>query len=288
MRTMNNYYETLNLNESASAEEIKRAYRKMAMDAHPDRGGDPEQFKNINAAYETLSDPNKRQEYDGQRRNPFANFGGFNQAGPQHQHFNFSFGPGGVNIDELFSQFHGGGFRRQPKNRDIQITLTVDFASTLADQVKVVNVQSPGRTETHRITIPRGIENGGTIKFANQGDYSDPSIPRGDLYVIVQFEHHPDFQLMPNYSLMTGIKISAFDAILGTKKIIRSVSGTSVELVVPPATAPGTVFKIRGHGLYIPGTSARADLMVQTEVVIPKITDAVVLAKLKEIANAAH
>ena len=286
MRTMNNYYETLNLNESASAEEIKRAYRKMAMDAHPDRGGDPEQFKNINAAYETLSDPNKRQEYDGQRRNPFANFGGFNQAGPQHQHFNFSFGPGGVNIDELFSQFHGGGFRRQQKNRDIQIALTVDFASTLAEQVKVVNVQSPGRTETHRITIPRGIENGATIQFPSQGDHSNPSLPRGDLYVVIQFAHHPDFQLNPNYSLSTTLKISAFDAMLGTIKRVIAVNGVTIDLTIPATTAPGTVFKVRGHGLYMPNTGIRSDMMVHVEVEIPQIDDPKLLSQLREIADA--
>jgi len=286
---MNNFYETLNLNESATAEDIKRAYRKMAMDAHPDRGGDPERFKNISAAYETLSDPNKRQEYDFQRSAGHNPFGGF-PGNAQHQHFNFSFGPGGVNIDELFSQFHGGSpfGRRQAKNRDIQIAVQVDLKSTLNSHSKVINIQTPHGTETHQINIPRGIENGSTIKFANQGDHSDPSIPRGDLYVVIQFAHHPDFQLLPNYSLMTKIKISAFDAILGTKKTIRSVSGSEVELTVPPATAPSTVFKIRGHGLYVPGTATRADLMVQTEVVIPKITDTVILAKLKEIANASY
>ena len=73
MRTMNNYYETLNVSESANADDIKRAYRKMAMDLHPDRGGDPERFKAVSVAYETLSDPQRRQEYDFQRQNPFAN-----------------------------------------------------------------------------------------------------------------------------------------------------------------------------------------------------------------------
>lgn len=286
MRTMNNYYETLNLNESASAEDIKRAYRKMAMESHPDRGGDPERFKNISAAYETLSDPNKRQEYDFQRQNPGHNpFGGF-QGGPQHQHFNFSFGPGGINIDELFSQFQGGGFRRQPKNRDIQITLTIDFASTLTEQTKVVNVQSPGRTETHRITIPRGIENGSTIQFSGQGDHSNPSLPRGDLYVVVQYEHHPNFQLNPNYSLSTSLKISAFDAILGTVKRVIAVNGTAIDLTVPPATAHGTVFKVRGHGLYMPNTSIRSDMMVHVEVEIPQINDPKLVAQLREIADA--
>jgi len=286
MRTMNNYYETLNLNESATAEDIKRAYRKMAMDAHPDRGGDPERFKNISAAYETLSDPNKRQEYDFQRQNPFANNNGFHQAGPHHQHFNFSFGPGGVNIDELFSQFHGGGFRRQQKNRDIQITLTVDFASTLAEQVKVVNVQSPGKTETHRITIPRGVENGATIQFPGQGDYSNPGLPRGDLYVVVQYEHHPDFQLNPNYSLSTVLKISAFDAMLGIIKRVIAVNGATIDLTIPAATAPGTVFKVRGHGLYMPNTGTRSDMMVHVEVEIPRIDNPDLVARLREIANA--
>lgn len=283
---MNNYYDTLNVKPDASADDIKRAYRKMAMDSHPDRGGDPEKFKNISAAYETLSDPDKRQEYDFQRQNPFGGNQGFHHhAGSGHHQFNFGFGPGGINIDELFSQFHHGG-RRQPKNRDIQVAIQVDFKSTLSDQNKVINIQGPNGVETHQLNIPRGIENGGTIKFAGQGDNSDPRLPRGDLYVVIQYAHHPEFQLMPNYCLMTGVTISAFDAILGTKKTLRTVSDSEVELTIPPATAPGTVFKVRGHGLYVPGSGTRADMMVQTEIEIPKITDPLILARLRELANA--
>jgi len=288
MRTMNNFYETLNLNESATPEDIKRAYRKMAMDAHPDRGGDPERFKNINAAYETLSDPNKRQEYDFQRQHPGHNpFGGF-QNEMHHQHFNFNFGPGGVNIDEIFQQFHGGGpfGRRQAKNRDVQVGIAVDMASTLEDQIKVINIQSSTKTETHRITIPRGVENGATIRFSNQGDHANPNLPRGDLFVIVQFQAHPNFQLNPNYSLTTTFKISAFDAILGTVKRVTTITGSGIDLTVPPATAPGTTFKIRGHGLYVPNTATRADLLAQVEIEIPRIDDPVWIARLREIANA--
>ena len=288
MRTMNNHYETLNVLESADADDIKRAYRKMAMDAHPDRGGDPERFKNINAAYETLSDPQRRQEYDFQRQHGSAHpFGGF-QNDVHQQHFNFNFGPGGVNIDEIFQQFHGGGpfGRRQAKNRDIQVGIAVEMASTLEEQVKVVNIQSPTKTETHRITIPRGVENGATIRFSNQGDHANPNLPRGDLFVIIQYEAHPDFQLNPNYSLTTTFKISAFDAILGAVKRVRTVSGSGIDLTVPPATAPGTVFKIRGHGLYIPGANVRADLLAQVEIEIPRIDDPIWISRLREIANA--
>ena len=283
MRTMNNYYETLNLSESASTDDIKRAYRKMAMDAHPDRGGDPEKFKNISVAYETLSDPHKRQEYDMQRNNPFGHNPGFQQNG-HHQHFNFSFGPGGINIDEIFSQFHGGA-RRQQKNRDVQIAISVDFKSTLNAQTKVINLQTPHGTETHQINIPRGIENGGTIRFAGQGDNSNPNLPRGDLFVIIQYEHNPHFQLNPNYSLTTKTNVSMFDALLGTTKRIRTVSDSEIDLTIPPGTAHGTVFKIKGHGLYIPGTATRADLMVHVDVTVPQINNPVILAKLREIAD---
>jgi DnaJ-class molecular chaperone len=284
---MNNHYETLNVSESSDADDIKRAYRKMAMDAHPDRGGDPERFKNINAAYETLSDPQRRQEYDYQRQHGNSNpFGGMHEA--HQQHFNFNFGPGGVNIDEIFQQFHGGGpfGRRQAKNRDIQVGIAVDLASTLEEQVKVVNIQSPTKTETHRITIPRGVENGATIRFSNQGDHANPNLPRGDLFVIIQYETHPDFQLNHNYSLTTTFKISAFDAILGTVKRVRTVSGTGIDLTIPPGTAPGTVFKVRGHGLYVPNTNVRADLLAQVEIEIPRISNPTWIARLREIADA--
>jgi DnaJ-class molecular chaperone len=102
----------------------------------------------------------------------------------------------------------------------------------------------------------------------------------------VQYEHHPDFQLNPNYSLSTALKISAFDAMLGTVKRIIAVNGATIDLTVPAATAPGTVFKVRGHGLYMPNTGARSDMMVHVEVEIPRIDDPNLVARLREIANA--
>ena len=284
MRTMNNYYETLNVSESANADDIKRAYRKMAMDLHPDRGGDPERFKAVSVAYETLSDPQRRQEYDFQRQNPFAN----QQQGFHNQNFHFNFGPGGINIDEIFSQFHGGSpfGRRQAKNRDIQIAIAVDFKSTLNTQNRVINIQSPTGNEAHHIEIPRGIENGATMRFPGQGDNSTPGIPRGDLLVIIQYEQHPNFQLTPNYCLMTKVRIPAFDAILGGKAQVKTVADTTVEISIPPGTAVGTVFKVRGHGLYMPNSNVRADMLVEVEVDIPVINDPISIARLREIANA--
>jgi molecular chaperone DnaJ len=181
---MQDLYQILGVNKNATEEEIKQAYRKLAMKHHPDRGGDEKQFQEIKNAYEVLSDPVRRQQHD--NPGPFHHHHGNHE----HSHFEFHFGGGGP--QDIFSQFFNQGFgahpfQRQPrKNKDLRVRLGVDLASTLQSQEKTISVQTTkGDRFTVDVSIPRGIDDGTTIKFSQLGDNFFDTLTRGDLYVII-------------------------------------------------------------------------------------------------------
>ena len=184
IKTMQDLYQILGVNKNATEEEIKQAYRKLAMKHHPDRGGDEKQFQEIKNAYEVLSDPVRRQQHD--NPGPFHHHHGNHE----HSHFEFHFGGGGP--QDIFSQFFNQGFgahpfQRQPrKNKDLRVRLGVDLASTLQSQEKTISVQTTkGDRFTVDVSIPRGIDDGTTIKFSQLGDNFFDTLTRGDLYVII-------------------------------------------------------------------------------------------------------
>ena len=181
---MANAYETLGVPTGASEDEIKKAYRKLASQHHPDKGGDTAKFQEIQNAYETLSDPQKRAQHD--NPNPFGHQGG-------DSHFEFHFGGGDPH--DIFQQFFQHGFgghnpfqqRQQPRrNKDLRINLTINLQETLAEQKKTVSVQTTkGDRFNVDVNIPRGVSNGTTIKYTQMGDNMFDSLTRGDLYVII-------------------------------------------------------------------------------------------------------
>ena len=173
------YYSTLGVSKNASPEELKKAYKKLSMQHHPDRtGGDDSRFKQINEAYSTLKDPQKRNEYDN----------------PQPQ-YSQGFGPGGfqgVNpgaFQDIFSQFgvnFGNMQGRQVRNKDVKITYTIEFTELFTG--KAVNIQynlPSGRKGNLDAAIPPGVKGGDIVRFAGYGDDSIPHLERGDLLVHV-------------------------------------------------------------------------------------------------------
>jgi curved DNA-binding protein len=261
-----NHYETLGVTESATPEEIKKAYRKLASQHHPDKGGDTATFQSIQTAYDTLSDPNKKQQYDLER-----------QGGGNWQRFNFHDfgGQSQMDINDIFAQFGfgqgGAGSRYQPRrNKDLRITIPFSLHESLAEQKKTVSVQTTnGQRQTLEITIPRGITGGASMKYPGLGDNFFTSLPRGDLYVHFEQLRDPKFQAM-DIDLFTRIEINCLDAITGGETEVPGVDGKTFLLTIPPGTQHSTKFRIKGEGLYELNQDYRGNLIVEINISVPK------------------
>lgn len=251
---MNDYYQTLGVKRTASDAEIKKAYKILASKHHPDKGGDAEQFKEIQKAYETLKDPDKRQQYD----NP----------APQG---NFQFNWGGGDPNDIFSQIFGqhGFFHQQNqprKNKDLRINITIPLVETLEDQPKIINVQtSKGDTITVNINIPRGSSNGTTIKYAGMGDNLFENLPKGDLYVIINTVIDTRFAVESS-NLITKLDIDNIEAMVGAEKEVIGLDGKKFIIKIPAGCQYGTKFSIPNNGLFVLNSNNRGNLIVEVSV----------------------
>jgi curved DNA-binding protein len=287
---LEDYYAILGVPETATEEEIKKAYRKLALQYHPDRNpGDKEaeeKFKKINEAYSVLSDPEKRREYDALRKNPFGFSGATGGAGgprwfyqdPQGGfHFRFEGSPGwNISLDDLLRDLFGAGFggfeetlgdmgrraRRRP-GRDVHVEIRIPFRMALEGGPTVVRLPSG---ESVRITIPRGARDGMRVRYRGRGPMGPDGVP-GDLYVTFHVEPDPHFRREGD-DLHTEVRINAVQAMLGTSVTISDPYGQSVRLRLPPGTQPGTVLRVRGHGVQT--DRGRGDLYVTVRVEVPR------------------
>ena len=259
------YYKILGVSESASQDEIKRAYRQLAKEYHPDsRGGDKaaeEQFKKISEAYSVLSDSQKRSQYDMMRRGGFTsdsfNFGGnpgsyrvqFGEglADDLQGIFSNLFGGvnggrktsqnpfgGGMNFDDLFGQRQ----TQSSRGSDMESTITVPFEMAINGGETVINTGSGKKV---KIKIPAGVEDGKKIRVRGQGGPSGYGGEPGDLYLIIRIAAHPDFERKAN-DIHSRIYINIAEAVLGTEIFAGTVSGKRVKLKIPPGTSSGKLF----------------------------------------------
>jgi curved DNA-binding protein len=279
---MTDYYSILGLSKSASTDEIKKAYRSMAMKHHPDRGGDESKFKQINEAYEILSDPEKKQMVDmgvdpkAQQQGP----GGF-QQGP----FEFHFGSG--NFEDVFSQFGFGfgGRRSQKRNRSINITVEISLEDVLTGKEINAEISVPnGSTRTITINVPPGIDNGQQVRYRGLGDNSIPGVPPGDLLVDIRVKADRRFR-REGQNIVVEKNISVWDAMLGTSLKIETLDKKNLEIVIPPGTQSGTVMSCRGEGLPVINYGARGNLLIKINVVIPKKLSESQKEKIRNIKN---
>jgi curved DNA-binding protein len=267
LETMN-YYETLGLNRGASSDEIKKAYRSMAMKYHPDRGGDERKFKEIEEAYRTLSDPEKKNLIDSgidpSRQQRYANSW---QNGP----FEFHFG-GQPGMEDILHQF-GFGFqnKRAMRNKSYNINIRVTLEEVLSGKDVDAEIGLPnGKKKLINIKIPPGIENGQNIRYQGMGDDSLRDSPAGDLIVNVFVENHVKFS-RDGDQLIYNHLISAWDAMLGTNLQIDLLDKRNIDIVIPPGTQPETVLSCKGEGIPNLRSKRRGNLLIKISVSIPKI-----------------
>lgn len=262
---MTDYYQILGVGKDASEAEIKKAYRSLAMQHHPDRGGDAEQFQKISEAYATLSDPQKRAEYD----NPQS----FGSAG---SHFNFS----GM---EGFEQFFGGGnpfenlfgfHRRPPSNHNVHLQTSITLEDAFSGNEIIANITLPsGKDQAINIKIPRGIHEGTTLKLSGMGDDTIPNLPRGDILLTVHVQNHPRFRRQGD-DLIYDVTIDCVSAMVGTTISITSIDGRNLEANIPSGVQPGSLLSLNGCGMpNFNDNNRRGRLLIRINVSIPQLSE---------------
>jgi DnaJ-class molecular chaperone len=269
---MDDLYKILEINENASQDDIRSAYRRLAKQHHPDLNrGDPaseDKFKKINEAHDTLGDPNKRADYDNQRKFGSQGFsGGFPGGFPGGMHFNF--GMGGAPFDDLFNHVFGGGFQ-QPRNKDFQFAINITLYEAFTGKTMPIGFEANEQHKNISVNIPAGIEHGGKLKFAGYGDRSFGNLPPGDLYIIINIGDHPDFRRDgPHLHMQQSIDV--FAAMLGDEIKFTSIDGQQVSVNVPPGTQNGAVLRVAGKGMPAHHNArTRGDLFINLSVTVPR------------------
>ncbi len=259
---MKNYYEILGVKTSASQDEIKRAYRKLASQHHPDKGGDVKKFQEIEQAYRTLSDPQTRQQYD----NPQPDFG----------QFGFSQGNTPFDFESIFDIF-GARFShpgQQQRPRFARMSLTISLADVATGGRRTVGVGTSTGTQTVELEIPLGINDGDTVQY--------PGLAPGGGDLVITFRIQPDLRWNRNGSnLICDQTVSVWDLILGTEITIKDIVGSQLQLTVPAGTQPGTMLRLRGRGL--PNRHGQpGDLIIRIQAQIPTVIDPELLETIKQ------
>ncbi|MBX4199250.1 DnaJ domain-containing protein [Candidatus Parcubacteria bacterium] len=269
------YYKTLGVERSASEEEIKKAFRKLAHQYHPDKkSGDEAKFKEVNEAYTVLSDREKRAQYD--NFGPAGSFGG--QGGgagfnPNDFGFDFSGFSGGFNqagfdngdLGDILSSIFGG--RRVRRGRDIAVDIELSFHESIfgADRKVVINSKFVKQKEVS-IHIPAGIDEGQMIRMSGMGETTEGGVP-GDLYVKVHVRRHPTLR-KEGYNLIMDLQIKLTEALLGAERQIATLDG-DLTLKVPAGTNSGTILRVKGKGVPT-APDKRGDLYVRIKVTLPE------------------
>jgi curved DNA-binding protein len=281
------YYQTLGVNKDASQDEIKKAYRKLARKHHPDvNPGDKaaeERFKGINEAYEVVSDPDKRQKYDQFGAQWRAQPGGArtDTRAVTPEEFEQMFGGSAGGFSDFFETLFGsrgrprtGGFADQeyyqPRPRrghdsehNVQITLEEAFHGT----TRALQWEDGRQIEAK---IPSGVRNGSRLRFSGQGQPGTNGGSPGDLYLKIEVAPHPGFQREGDDDLTVTVPVDLYAALLGGQVQV-SILDREVKLTIPPGTANGKVFRLRGLGMpNLRNPDQRGDLYATVHVQLPQ------------------
>jgi curved DNA-binding protein len=292
------YYKLLGVEKSASPEEIKKAYRKLALKHHPDRNKGnkdaEEQFKKISEAYAVLSDKEKRQQYD------TVGSAGFQQRYSQEdifrnadlgdilREFGINFGGGrttfrssgmGGGFEEMFRQPGAGGrsshgfqdFRQQQqvKGTDLSLELPITLNEVLTGAEKTISLGRGAAAEKVSVKIPAGIETGKKLRISGKGSPSPMGGPPGDLYLLIRVEPHPIFT-REGSQLTMDLQIPYSSAVFGAEVAVPTLEGKQLKVKVPPGCQPQAKLRLRKHGLPDSPGGTRGDLLVKILVAVPK------------------
>ena len=285
------YYKTLGVPRTATADEIKKAFRKLARTHHPDAGGDEAKFKELNEAYEVLSDDKKRKLYDqygtaNENQIPQGWGGGsvnvediFGGAGGGFGSWadileSIRHGEGAFGTDWDFNDMSGFGGGRQPrprKGQDMNVTLNVTFDEAFKGAEKLVTVRVPGRAdkETLTVKIPAGAVDGGRLRFKGKGGPGENGGAAGDLLITTKIDPHP-YYTRKGADVLMDVPVSVAEAALGASVVVPAPDGTKVRVRVPKGTQDDTVLSVKGKGAPKVKGEGAGDLKITVKVVVPK------------------
>lgn len=307
------FYSILNVPRSATPEEMKKAYRKLAMQFHPDKNpGDKkaeEKFKELSEAYEVLGDPKKREMYDqfghagaqgfGGGGGPFSGAGGF--GGGFGQGGTHGSSQGGDPFQDIFGDVFGDIFgtggprsagqktRRPTKGADLRYTLNVSFEESALGCEKVISFirQRGGKEDSAKLSVnvPAGVKEGQRLKLAGEGDAGSAG-SAGDLYVIIGVQEHSLFKRSEN-DVTLDLPVTYTDAILGTNIEVPTLTGKAM-IRIPPGTHSGQTFRLKGKGFSKIGGFGSGDMLVRILVDTPHSLTAKQKELMEELAKSAE
>lgn len=283
---MTDHYYTLGVSESATADEIKKAYRSLANKHHPDKGGDQAKFKDISVAYDTLSNAQKKAEYDQQRM-----YGGdqfkFNTGNGGFQNFHDIFGGGGFDPfggrNSPFGDIFGRHQQRVARNRDLNIHCQISLLDSFQGKQLEANYTLPsGKPQTVVINVPAGVTNGDTIRYTGLGDDTVPGVPRGNLNVTIIVQPDNSFQRVHD-DLYTTVNITPIEAMIGCRKTVRTITGNTMDLEIRAGVEEGIEFASNGGGFNNVNTGRKGRFVSVVKIKSTVVTDPVIIEQLKQI-----
>jgi len=247
------YYETLGVTQSTTPKDIKNAYRKLASKHHPDKGGDPEQFKKIQEAYDVLSDPEKKAQYD--NPNPFQGQGN----------------PFGDIFGDIFGQ-------RVPRNPDARVSISISAQDAYFGR----NLEFDTEVGRINLTIPPGCDNGDTYRYPGKGYQRFKDVPPGNLLVRVDVDMPQEWGREGNH-LFIRVMVDALDAIIGTEVEILHINGKRYRVKIPAGSEQGSRINMRGLGMPNPQNGMAGNLYVLIHIDVPTIHDEEIIKVLNTI-----
>jgi curved DNA-binding protein len=247
---MTDPWQILGVDRNATSDDVKKAYRKLAKDHHPDLGGDPDRFREIQQAYDQISNPQPHQ-YQPQ------------QPPPGFEHFEELFQNIGVNF----------GWRPRPqRNANMEVQIAISIAESITGTHRDLQVNENGASRSIKIDIPRGLYTGDTVKYSGMGSNQNTTLPPGDLFVRV-IVTPPAGYTVDQGTLHTQRAVPLWQALLGTTVTVQDPMGGDLVIKVPAGTGTGSRLRVAQKGGWMRQTEQRGDILVEIVVLMPELTE---------------